>query len=378
MSRSPRHSLKNRPMCVLGATLFCAGLTSCVVPEQGFDPHNPATWGDPEFLEVNRDRKPDSALLEPIDEPFRLGVGDKIRLEISGHQESIDDAFVLPDGTIFFDLAGGVDAEGKTLTELTSDLQARLKKYYRSPIVSATLTEVNSRRVWVLGNVSSPGLYPLTRDMSLLDAISSGGGILTSRASGTTIQMADLSSSFIMREGKLLPVDFEALVLQGDTSQNIMLRPDDYIYLPSVTNQEVLVLGHVRRPRSVSYKENLGLVGAIAEAEGMMTGAYYQQVLVIRGSIQQPRVAVVNYDSIVKGKEWDISMRPGDIVWVPRSPWQKLEQYVDAVLGVVLRTIAANEGRRAAVGPDNAGTTETTIGVGQQSQAPIIVTPSIP
>ncbi|MEM6821345.1 MAG: polysaccharide biosynthesis/export family protein [Verrucomicrobiota bacterium] len=343
-----------------GVALFA----SCAGTGPIFDPHDPSTYEAAEFTQVKKERKPSPELLAPNERPYLLGVGDQIKLEISGHPESIASTFIMPDGMVYYDLAEGVLAEGKTIKQLQNELEAQLRKYYRSPIVSITLSEIKSKRIWVLGNVSTPGLYPLTQEMSLIDAISTGGGILTSRATGTTIQMADLSHSFIMRDGKMLPVDFEALVLHGDMSQNIMLQSDDYIYLPSVTNQEVFVLGAVRRPKSVGYKENLGIIGALAEVEGPLPGAFYQRMLVIRGSLQDPKVAIVNYDNIVKGKQRDIPLRPGDIVWVPRSPWERIERYIDAVIGVTTRTIAANEGRRAVLG-DEAQTVDTTIGVGE-------------
>jgi len=358
-------------MIIIIRSGFTAGLlallVACAGPGPRFDPFDPATFETAKFLQVKEREKLDPALLDLAEQPFLLGVGDQLKLEISGHQESIAATFVTPDGMVYFDLAEGIRAEGMTLQQLREALESSLAKYYRNPVVSVSLTELRSRRVWVLGNVSEPGLYPLTQRMSLIDAISSGGGILTSRATGTTIQMADLSHSFIIRKGKMLPVDFEALVLKGDMSQNIILQPDDYIYLPSVTNQEIFVLGAVRKPKAVGYKENLGLIGALAEVEGPKHGAYYQRMLVIRGSLTDPKVAVVNYDSIVKGKERDVPLRPGDIVWVPRSPWERIERYIDAVLGVATRTIAANEGRRIVLG-DEAGTVETTIGVGQPTE----------
>lgn len=339
-------------------------ITACAGTGPHFDPDDPSTFPGAEFHPVDQEKSLDPALLEPEHNPYRLGVGDVVQLEVSGHRESLDRAVVMPDGKLHYNLAGGVDAEGLTLPELQDRLEAELSEYFRQPVVSATLLEVNSRRVWVLGNVTQPGLYPLTREMTILDALSAGGGILTSRASGTTIQMADLSHSFIIRDQEVLPVDFEALVLGGDLSQNIYLQPNDYIYLPSVTNQEVFVLGAVRAPRSVGYKENLGLIGALAEAEGPVPGAFYQRMLVVRGSLREPKVAVVNYNEVVQGKRRDVRLLPGDIVWVPRSPWERLENYLDAVLGITARTIAANEGRRAVLG-DEAGGVQTTIEVGQ-------------
>jgi len=67
-----------------------------------------------------------------------------------------------------------------------------------------------------------------------------------------------------MRGGELLPVDFYRLLKEGDTSQNIYLRPDDFVFVPSALSQEVYVLGAVRFPRSLPYSERMTLVSAIS------------------------------------------------------------------------------------------------------------------
>ena len=72
-----------------------------------------------------------------------------------------------------------------------------------------------------------------------------------------------------MRQGQFLPVDFYRLLREGDTSQNIYLQPDDFVYVPSALAQEVYVLGAVAIPRAVPYTERMTLVSAMAAAGGM-------------------------------------------------------------------------------------------------------------
>ena len=64
----------------------------------------------------------------------------------------------------------------------------------------------------------------------------------------TLQDLADLRHSFVMRQGQSLPVDFYRLLREGDTSQNIYLQPDDFVYVPSALSQQVYVLGAVRFP----------------------------------------------------------------------------------------------------------------------------------
>jgi polysaccharide biosynthesis/export protein len=335
-------------------------LASCLTTGKPFDPRAAETAG---FREVTPTATLDPALLAPPKEPYLLGSGDILRIELAGLPNSLATTFVTPDGMVYYDLAGGLKAEGLTIPELSKELRTKLTPYYRNPAVSVTLTEVKSKRYWLLGNVAEPGIYPLGQPTTLIDAISSGKGILTSRATGTTIEMADLARSLLIRDGLPLPVNFEALVNRGDMTQNVYIRTGDFIYLPSISNQEVFVLGAVKNPRAVGLSGRMGVIAAMADAGGPIPGAFYQQMLLIRGSLSQPKVAVFNYNDLATGKLPDFPLQPGDVIWVPNSPWQRLEKYLDGVIGTVSRTIAANEGRNAAEG-ENATRVETSISVG--------------
>ena len=354
----------SRPLSWLPA-LAVVWFAGCSPMGPRFDPHASLPEGEG-FQAVGSRPALAPELLVADSSPFRLGVGDIVEVEIAGVPDTRESTFVTPDGKLFYNLAGGLKVEGMTLGEARAALISRLKRYYASPEIGITLKEVKSRRYWMLGNVSKPGLYPIVQPTTLIEAISVAGGIRTSRSTGTTIEMADLSHSFVVRDGAALPVDFEALISQGDLNQNIYLKPGDYIYLPSVTSQEIFVLGAVRAPRAVGYSAGMGLVAAIANAGGLAKNAYAQRVVIVRGSLAKPTVATVNFNQVATGKQTDVRLATGDIVWVPNSPWERVERYVDAIIGTATRTIAANEGMRFAVG-QRAGTVGTSINVGGSS-----------
>jgi protein involved in polysaccharide export with SLBB domain len=150
-----------------------------------------------------------------------------------------------------------------------------------------------------------------------------------------------------MRQGKLLPLDFERLLKKGDLSQNIYLQPDDFVYLPSASAREVYVLGAVGQPQAVPYNEDLTLVGAIAAALGTIKDADWFKVALVRGSLSQPKVAIVNYRSIVHGGQADIKLEPQDIVYVPYTSYRYLTKYLDVILQTFVSSVAINEGARA-------------------------------
>ncbi len=326
-------------------------------PSVRFDPYGEASAVEKQ-IEVDR-----TADLTPYTlykgEVYRLGPGD--RLQIRRLNARADDpqgeltTFVLPDGTIFFDLSPAVRAQGKSTTELSQALTESLRSFYKRPEVAVSLVEVQSSRFYVLGKVAKPALYPLTQPTTLLDALARAGGLEVVGGTGTSEELADLSRSFLVRDGRALPIDFQALIRGGDPRFNIFVKNGDFIYLPPKSSEEILVLGWVAKPASVGYREGMGVVAAVSEVGGPRKNAFLQRMLVVRGRLSRPKVAIVNFDAIAKGKKPDFALEAGDIVWIPQSPWDRLERYLDVVLGTAVTTMAANEGIRIVEGEQSVG-----------------------
>ena len=204
--------------------------------------------------------------------------------------------------------------------------------------------EVRSRRYWILGRVFKPGIFPLRQPTTLLEAISESGGLFTSRFSGTTQELADLSNSVIIRDGDILPVKFDKLINEGDTSQNVYLRHNDFIYLPSASTSTVLLLGAVSVPQAISYKDSLTLVDCIAQAKGPTKEAHLTHAVIVRGTLEKPSAAIVNLKAILTGKETDVLLQPGDIVWLPTRPLGLLDSTVKLIFQDAARSYAASQG----------------------------------
>lgn len=336
-----------------------AFLSSCEHPNTKenvnyFDPiqEDIAYLSDRNFESIDPDLKLKDEWLKPNPKPFILGVGDRVEIEILGIGGTRADTFVMPDGRVYFDLAGGVKAEGMTLDQLTGALTDALKGDYTAPMVNVTLVEVFSRRAWVLGRVSKPGLYPLSQPTTILESVAMAGGLFTSRMSGSTEELADLGNSFILRKGNVLPVNFIKLLKEGDMSQNIYLRDGDYIYMPSSSSQNVSVLGAVRRPQQIGFKDSISIIEALAKAGGPINEARMDQVVVIRGSISEPRVAKIDVAAIMRGDAKNIELRTHDVVWVPNRPLQKLRDYFWIIMNSAAQTVAIREGANSVEGAE--------------------------
>jgi protein involved in polysaccharide export with SLBB domain len=303
-------------------------------------------------------------LLRPADTPFTLGPGDSIEIEDLRTPASRALATVGLDGKIYYSLLTGLDVWGLTLAQTRELLEGEMAKYVNAPELSVTLRAVGSKYVWLLGRLNRPGIYPLSGSMTLLESLALAGGPARSSTLVTTEELADLRHSFVMRQGQLLPVDFYRLLHDGDTSQNILLQPDDFVYVPSALAQEVYVLGAVKTPRVLPYIEQMTLVSALAGGSGplkvdlvngadagpMTPDAYLSHVALVRGSLAEPQLVVVNYNAIIKGAAPDVPLEPGDIIYVPNAPYTTLTRYFNLILNTFVSTVAANEGLRAGGG----------------------------
>src|SRR4051812_47031106 len=224
----------------------------------------------------------DPSLLQRPNLEYRLGPGDMLQVEIVGDITTRTRTVVGPDGKIYFNLLPGIDVWGMTLTQARDRLAQELQKFVREPQpISVSLVTAESQRIWVLGRLNKPGVYHLAGPMTLLEVIAEAGGpspaaafatmsgsMSMNASRGGTDEAADLGRSFIIRQGRMVPVDFQKLLREGDMSQNIYLQPDDFVYLPSGRAGNVHVLGAVGTPRSIDYTNQLTLVQSIAQAGG--------------------------------------------------------------------------------------------------------------
>lgn len=295
------------------------------------------------------------ALLQPPTDPFVLGPGDKMDIEMQSNPDTRASVTVGLDGKVYYSLLPGVDVAGLTLTEARARLEEELGKYINHPQISLSLREVTSKHVWVVGRVNKPGTYPLPGSMTVLEAISAAGGTQESPSLITTQDLADLRHSFVMRQGKLIPVDFVRLLEEGDMTQNIYLKPDDFIFLPSSLSQQVYVLGAVLNPHAVPYTDHLTMVSALASVNGYINDAYLSHVAILRGSLTQPYIIVVDYKAILKGKALDVPLEPGDIIYVPLTPYRFLVDYTDLIINSFVSSWSANMGIRVVEGSGTVG-----------------------
>ena len=133
---------------------------------------------------------------------------------------------VRPDGKISLPLLNDVQAAGLTPTQLADSLTEKLKKYVASPRVTVVVTQINSKRIYMVGEVSHTGAVPMLPNMTVLQALSSSG----------MTQFANTKKIYVLRmqNGKQqkLPVNYRKLVKGEQMEQNYILQPGDTIVVP--------------------------------------------------------------------------------------------------------------------------------------------------
>ena len=207
------------------------------------------------------------------DQGYLIGDEDVLQISVWGNPELNVQVPVRPDGMISFPLVGDVKAAGVSPQELKVILEKEISKYVKDPTVSVIVTSVNSFKVYVIGEgVATPGVVTLKRNTSLLQLIAQLG----------SLKNADLNNAFILRDDKKLNNDFSKLILKGDISQDVQLAPNDTIFIPDNFEKRITVVGAVKNPGTISYKEGLTAVDAILLVGGFTEFAKQNDVIIVR------------------------------------------------------------------------------------------------
>ncbi|HEY6168720.1 MAG TPA: polysaccharide biosynthesis/export family protein [Verrucomicrobiae bacterium] len=260
-----------------------------------------------------------------------LGPGDVLNFSLFGSPElARSEVLIGPDGRVSYLQAHDILAAGLTIDELRAKFDEELAKYHRTPRTLITPAAYHSKKFFMLGTVVQKGVFPLDRPMSIIEAVAQGRGLETGLFGNNTRELADLSRSFLVRQGKRMPVDFEKLFQSGDLSQNIALEPDDYLFFPPTGLQEVYVLGEVKLPGPVGYNPGLGAVAAISQRGGFTDRAWNDRILIVRGSLNRPEPWALDAKAVLSARALDFALQPKDIIYVSHRPWIKAEELLDA------------------------------------------------
>ena len=161
------------------------------------------------------------------DPDYKIGPQDVLTINVWKEPDVSREVPVRPDGKISLPLLNDVEAAGLTPMQLANSLTDSLKKFISSPQVTVIVKEINSRRVYVIGEVVRAGTFPLLPKMTVLQIVSSCGGFT---------QFANPKKIYVLRtkDGKQtkIPFNYKDVVSGKNPEQNIELEPGDTVVVP--------------------------------------------------------------------------------------------------------------------------------------------------
>jgi polysaccharide biosynthesis/export protein len=166
-----------------------------------------------------------SAATKPADPNYVIGPQDVLDISVWKEEQLTKTVPVRPDGKISMPLLNDVQAAGLTPTQLAAQITESLKKFVTDPQVTIIVREINSQRVYMLGEVARAGAYPLLPNMTVLQALSSAGGFT---------QFANVKKIYVLRveNGKQQKFPFNYKHALESPDENILLKAGDTIVVP--------------------------------------------------------------------------------------------------------------------------------------------------
>jgi len=157
-------------------------------------------------------------------EEFIIGPEDVLDIVVWKDTQLSKVTTVRPDGKISLPLIGDIQAAGFMPLALQNEIAKRLSEFKQSPEVSVIVQQVNSYNIYVLGEVTHPGKYPLNTTLTVLQAISLAGGFTN---------FASQNINVLRMEGRnqqrIIKLRYKDLVSEGGITKNIILRPGDTV-----------------------------------------------------------------------------------------------------------------------------------------------------
>jgi polysaccharide biosynthesis/export protein len=263
---------------------------------------------------------PVQALPAQADQPrgeYVIGAQDVLTVTVWDSPDLSGKYTVETDGSFTFPLIGRVKASGLTLRQFEAELKKKLADgYFKNPQVSVAVETYRSQRIFIVGEVRSPGAYPLTGDMNLIEAIARAGSTTPNASAEAVIVRAPAGKPAqgpILPDQKTVAAETQRVNLRdlqsGALTQNIALRDGDTIYVPRA--ESIYVFGQVKNPGAYALQDaETTVLQALSLAGGVTDRGAASRIKIVR---------------VVKGEKVEIKVKltdlvqPGDTIIVPEK-----------------------------------------------------------
>ena len=204
---------------------------------------------------------------------YRLNYGDVLSIQLWAYPEitpPIQDATSVrtvgypidPNGNVQLPLIGSVKIAGKTLAEAHTFLRSQFSKYLKNPDVIVRVLSFEAKRYYVNGQVLKSGQYTINDlPISLYTALGQAGGIDTKTGDTTNIQL--------IRNGQTYNLNTIQLEKQGLSLHNLLIQPDDTIFVNTKQDQKLYVMGESSKSQALALRDQgMTLSDGLGDTEG--------------------------------------------------------------------------------------------------------------
>jgi len=256
------------------------------------------------------------------DRTWRIAVGDELKIQVMNLPELAANVRVRPDGMISVMMLDDLRAAGRTVTELRQEITQGYSKRYRDPQVAVFPVEITSRLVYVSGEVLKPGAVTLTPGLTAMQAIIQAGGLRPTSKVDEAVLLRNGDTS----DRKVVSLHLHSVMKASEADK--ALEPADIVYVPR-SDIQVYVGGEVPKPGMVPIDGELTAFRAVTLAGGFLETANPNKAVVIRNNGKPtPEIIDVRLGDVRKGGQ-DISLKPYDIVFVPKSGIARIDRATD-------------------------------------------------
>jgi polysaccharide export outer membrane protein len=279
---------------------------------------------------------PAQAELRPI--TYVLGPNDQVLIRAFDVEELNEKAFrVESDGYINLPLVGRIQAAGLTVQQFEAALVEQLKKYVRAPQVSVSIAQFRSEPVFMLGAFKAPGLYSLHGRRTLVEMMSSIGGLQPNASQRIRVTrhlewgVIPLPNAVVNESEHTSTVDIslKSLMENVNAAEDIELKPYDTVR--AFTAERVYVTGDLGKVGAyeLNERESISVTQLLALAGGLGRDADPSKAKVLRPILDTARRGEIPIDvkSILQGKAADFPLMPNDVLYIPsrktRAVWVK-------------------------------------------------------
>jgi len=265
------------------------------------------------------------ALAQEDGNTYVIGAEDVLDIKVWGHDDLSRTVSVSADGFFSFPLIGRVRAAGLTVRQLETQVAKLLDKdYIVNPQVTVSVSEYKSKKVFILGEITKPGAYYLSKTDTLLEIISEAGGVTAN--AGREIMIVrptpDISvqqpTGLDSKSSEIIKVDLQAL-LSGNVGENIDVQTNDTIYVPKTS--VFSVFGEVGKPGSYPLEKELTVLEALSLAGGPTQEADPQRLELLRRDGDEQIKIVINIKELLEARDATekLLIQDGDVIYQPRA-----------------------------------------------------------